>query len=226
MQLQPWLRKAGTPYQPGGCVGRGQRIKGREKWVRRPPSFYSRARIKSQGLPLGPSALPSPGGPRTLGGPPEAWLDWRSALSRGDQLPRGLGQTWAGTGLERTRSLTGPNFSAGTQVGGPEEPKLASPTLKASSIHHASPARFLIRVRARGFPIGRIAARGARGRGAQGHGERARAGEERRGLRRRRRREGEGQSFDSGGRGGRRGRGGGGGLGRGGGGGGGGAGSL
>lgn len=109
----------GSPVEVQGA-GREQKQKhhGRVKWVCRPPPFYSRARIKSQGLPLGPSVLSSPGGPRTLGGSPEAWTDGRSALSRGNQLPRGLGQMWAERGLDRTHSLTGPDFSARIQLGG------------------------------------------------------------------------------------------------------------
>lgn len=111
---------------------------------------------------------------------------------------------------ERTYRLTRPQLLSRNPSWGAEEhkPLLAPPARVASSIHHATPARFLIRVRARGFPIGRIAARGARGRDAQGHGERAGAGEERRELRRGQQ-EGEGQAFDSGGRGRRGGRGGG-----------------
>lgn len=161
---------------------------------------------------LGPHAIPAPRRPRTLedSKPGARGQRWAAVAL----LPRGLdqGRRRARSRLAREPEACGPRIASGTQSWRGWRTKAPAPSLRLKwgiSIHHP-PARFLIRVRARGAHIGGGGSRGGTGRDARRPGQRARArgGEERRELRwRLRRREGEGWVLDSGGGEGRGGRG-------------------
>lgn len=112
-------------------------------------------------------------------------MEGRSALSRGNQLPRGLCLPQTDVGRKRARQdpqPNGPQLLSPNPSWGAEAPKplLTPPARVEIRIHHA-PACFLIRVRARRSSIGRVAARGARG-GARKAAGSARAGRGRSGA--------------------------------------------